>query len=269
MQYIKHLIFFICYCFLLNFSLSGQDYEVAPVKLNYSVEPGEASSKVITIKNHANKNQTFIISLGDFMPDSKGKINYYPANSTKFSCAQFLSVSPSFFEINPNEEKEIMVTLQAAVGDYTSRWAMLYIRTAQEQTSFSVDKGLSAGLMVSSQIAVMISQSPKSNVNFFATINRLNEITNESDSVRTFTANIENLGDKITKCKVYLIAANLITAEETFYDPIEVLTYPKSSLTVVLTLPYGLPKGKYSLSAVLDYGSTKTLEGTQTIIDVH
>ena len=114
----------------------------------------------------------------------------------------------------------------------------------------------------------MLTQSPASNTNYFAVINKLAELPNQKDSVRRFSANIENQGDKIIRCKVYLIAADLTTAEETIFDPLDVLTYPKSNQIVVLTLPSVLSKGKYSLSAILDYGSANALEGTQTIIEV-
>lgn len=246
----------------------AQDFEVSPVKINYQVEPGESRSRIITIKNHANKNQTFLFNIQDFMLNKDGKMEYFPANSTKFSCAEWLSISPAFFELKPNEEIEVTLTMQVPVGDYTSRWCIVNVRTAQEQTNYSADKTLSAGVAISAQIAILISQSPSSNTNYYATINRLTELTNQKDSIRRFTANVENLGDKIIRCKVYLVAADLTTAEETIFNTVDVLTYPKSNQNVLLELPPILPKGKYSLSAILDYGSDKALEGTQTIIEV-
>lgn len=245
----------------------AQDFEVSPVKVNYQVEPGEARSRIITIKNHANKKQTFLFNIQDFMLDRNGKMEFFPANSTKFSCAEWLSISPAFFELNPNEEIEVTLTMQVPVGDYTSRWCIVYVRTAKEQTSFTADKTLSAGVAISAQIAIIVTQSPSSNTNYYATINRLTEVTSK-DSLRRFTANIENLGDKIIRCKVYLVAADLNTTEETVFKSVEVLTYPKSNQNVLLEMPPVLPKGKYSLSAILDYGSDKALEGTQTIIEV-
>jgi hypothetical protein len=44
--------------------------------------------------------------------------------------------------------------------------------------------------------------------------------------------------------------------------------YPKSSRKVELELPNTLPKGTYSLAAILDYGSKTNLEGTQIMINV-
>lgn len=258
------IIFFV----FLSCILNGQDFEVSPVKLDYQVEPGESRSRIISIKNHSNKNETFLFNIQDYMLNKDGEREFLPANSTKFSCAEWISISPAFFELKPNEEIEVTVTMQVPVGDFSARWGVIYVRTAKEQTSFSADKSLSAGVAVSAQIAILVSQSPSSNTNYYATINRLTELTSESDSIRKFAANVENLGDKIIQCKVYMIAADLSTAEETVFDAIDVLTYPKSNQNVVLELPPILPKGKYSLSAILDYGSDKALEGTQTVIEV-
>ncbi|MCK5823352.1 MAG: hypothetical protein KAG95_05070 [Bacteroidales bacterium] len=251
------------------FSLNAQDFEVAPVKLNFSAEPGETQSKTITIRNHANRKTAFVVTLGDFQPDSKGNKKKMKANTTKHSCANWISISPAFFELNPNDEKTITVNMQVPVDDYSTRWAMIYIKTTQEQTAFTADKELRAGVTVSGRIAVLVFQSPKSNTNYSATINNLIEVTEAKDTIRKFTANIDNVGDKIMQCKVYLIASDLLTAEETNFDPITIESYPKSSQTVELKMPKNLlPSGKYALAAVLDFGSKTNLEGTQLLITV-
>ena len=76
------------------------------------------------------------------------------------------------------------------------------------------------------------------------------------------------LSDIITHCKVHLIATNIETAEETSFNVYEFPMYPKSTRKVELYLKEKLPKGTYSLAAILDYGSKTNLEGTQMIIKV-
>ncbi|MBE9467577.1 MAG: hypothetical protein IMY72_04545 [Bacteroidetes bacterium] len=251
------------------FCVNAQDFEVAPVKLDFSAEPGETQSKTITIRNHANRKTAFVVTLGDFQPDSKGNKQKMKANTTKHSCANWISISPAFFELNPNDEKTITINMQVPVDDYSTRWAMIYVKTTQEQTAFSADKELRAGVTVSGRIGVLVFQSPKSNTNYSATINNLIETTEAKDTVRRFTANIDNIGDKIMQCKVYLIASNIETAEEVNFDPVTIESYPKSSQTVDLKIPKNiLPTGKYALAAVLDFGSRTNLEGTQLLITV-
>lgn len=253
---------------ILGGSLFAQDFEVAPVELNFSCNPGDMQTKQLTVKNHGNTKTSFILSLNDFLIDSKGDRTFHPPSTTKNSIANYLNISPSFFELNPNEEKLISVSLQSPIESYGSLWGIMYVQTVEEQTSFQVDKTLSAGVMLSARIIVELFQSPKANTNVSAKINKLEEITEISDDFRKFRASVDNLGDKITKCKVYLIASNLESAEETYFDPIEITIYPKSSRQIQLVLNKTLTKGRYSLAAILDYGSDSNLEGTQVIIDV-
>lgn len=251
------------------FNVFAQDFEVAPVKLNYTAEPGETQSKTITIRNHANRKSAFVVTLGDFQPDSKGNKKQMKANTTKHSCANWISISPAFFELNPNDEKTITVNMQVPVDDYSTRWAMIYVKPTKEQTAFTADKSLRAGVTVSGRIGVQVFQSPKSNTNFSAKINNLIEVTEAKDTVRKFTANIDNVGDKIMQCKVYLIASNIKTTEEKTFKPVSIESFPKTSQTVELKIPKNLlPAGKYALAAVLDFGSKTNLEGTQMLIIV-
>ncbi len=255
-------------CIFIFYNLLSQDFEVSPITLNFSAEPGDLQTKEITVKNHGNKKVSIVLSVEDFLVNKTGNTNFLDPNSTKNSIANWISISPSFFEINPNKEQTVQVSLQAPIDDYSAKWGIISVSPATEQMAFSVEDKLSAGVGVSGRIVVKLYQSPTSNQNYKAKINNLSEVTESSDTIRKFTANIDNIGDKITDCRVYLIAANLTTAEEKQFDPIIVTTYPKTSRLIELILPAVLPKGKYSLSAILDYGSQTTLEGTQMIITV-
>lgn len=254
------------FCLIAN-NANGQDFEIAPVMLSFNADPGENQAKVITVKNHSNNKASFIVALADFLPSIDGEKKTLPPNSTKRSCANWMNINPSFFELNPSEEIQVQVNMLVPNDEYGTKWCILYIQPTTEQTSWTADKTLGAGVNVSSRIAVRIYQSPKSNTNHSLKIGNLTENTPVGSKKRTFTATIENLGDNITKCKVYLVASNMKTAEEKQFDPIEVETFPKMSRTVDLIIPEELPVGTYSLAAIVDYGSKNALEGTQILIE--
>ena len=261
-----YLVIIVIQFFTVN--VFSQDFEVSPLKLFYTADPGESQTKFIKVKNHQSTVETFIISISDYNVDSKGKGSYVDAGSLKNSIADWLSIAPSFFELNPNEEKEIAITLQQPADNISSKWGVIFIRTAQEQTSYSADQGMAAGMTVSGRIAIHVYQTPSINKSYKATINNLNEITVKGDTARTFNVLVNNLEDRITPCKVYLIATDINTAEETMFEAQEFVLFPKSSRKLELYMTNILPKGTYSLAAVLDYGSSSNLEGTQTIIKV-
>ena len=250
------------------FYAKGQDFEVSPASLFYNTEPGESQTKYVLVKNHSNKAETYILSISDYSINSKGENQYLEAGSIKQSIANWLSIAPIFFELQPNAEKEVAVTLQMPADENGSKWGVLFVKTAQEQTTFGADKSIQTGIKLSPRMAINIYQTPANNKAFKATISNLNEISSYTDSVRVFTVLVNNLSEVITPCKVYLIATNIKTAEETMFDETEFTMYPKSSRKVEIEMHEKLPKGTYSLAAVLDYGSSSNLEGTQTILTI-
>jgi hypothetical protein len=253
---------------LIHKNLVAQDFEVAPVILEFNAEPGDNQSKVVTVRNHNNKKTSYLISLADFLPSITGENKTLPPNSTKRSCANWLNINPSFFELNPGDEIQIQVSMMVPNDQYSATWCLLFIQPTLEQSSWSADKNLRTGITVSGRIGIIITQSPKSNTNHSLKISSLVEITGLGQKDRLFSATIENLGDKITKSKVYLIASNIKTAEEKQFPSMEFVVFPKMSRTIELRLPNELVPGSYSLAAILDYGTKYSLEGTQILIDV-
>jgi hypothetical protein len=263
------LKFFIVITLLFKFTLFySQDFEVAPVLLYFNADPGESQDKVVTIRNHSNEKNSFILSISDFEISTEGVKEYKPANSTKKSIANWISISPSFFELEPNAERQVVISIQPPTDDDGSRWGAIFVRTAKEKTSFQAGENLSAGVTVSSQIAIQVYQTAKSNKNLKAKIDQLREIKSEDSTERWFSAIVTNLSDIIVHCKVFLIASNIQTAKEKQYEPVQFDAYPKNTQKIILKIPKDLEKGTYALAAVLDYGSSVNLEGTQMIIEV-
>jgi hypothetical protein len=254
--------------FFVSTTLLGQDFEVSPVKLDFSAEPGQSQAIPINIFNHSSQKLTFTIQLSDFAINKEGaKINM-PIASTEHSLANWMSVNPPLVEVNPNEIKQVIISIQAPAGDFSTRWANIFITNTQEQTASLADKILKTGIQVQGQILVRARQSPKSNINYKMKISSLQAQQNQTDSL-VYTANVENLGDKITSCKVYLMASNLSDAKETKLSEVILESYPDTQVKISLPMKKNvLPKGKYALAAILDYGNKANLEGTQIIIDV-
>ncbi|MFP4019165.1 MAG: hypothetical protein ACLFUH_07940 [Bacteroidales bacterium] len=249
----------------------AQDFEVAPISLHFTANPGESQTKTLTVKNHSNKETSIVLTLRDYLVDKEGNKKLMPAESAKNSLAKWVTANPAYINMNPNESQTVQLTLQAPNDEYSSKWGVLSVATAKEQTSFSADKELTAGIGIYGRIDVDLAYTPESEMdgNQRVKISNLKEVTNQEDSVRKFSAHIDNLGDILANCEVYLIASNMETLDETKFSKEKFVAYPQNSRTIELTLPEDkLPKGKYSLSAILDYGSNESLEGTQTTIEV-
>lgn len=264
----NRLILVTIFSFLL-LSCFSQSFEITPASLDFNAEPGESQTKFVLVKNHSSKAETFILKISDYSVNSKGKGEYLEPGSIKQSIADWLSITPIFFELQPNEEKEISINLQMPVDEYGSKWGIIFVLTAKEQTAYNSDKSLRTGMTVSARVGIEVSQTPSSNKQYTASISNLREVnTSIDDSTVLFNALINNLSEIITPCKVYMIATNIETAEETMFDELEFTMYPKSSRKIELEMPNKLPSGTYSVAAILDYGSRTNLEGTQMILKI-
>jgi len=259
--------FFFIFLFGITF-MNAQDFEVAPVVLNYSTNPGEIQQSTVTIRNHANIKQAFTFNLGDFEMDVDGRKKRMPAGSSNRSCANWITVNPSFIELNPNEERQITVIMTVPKGENASKWGMIYVQAASEQNENPIDKELATGIKITPRIVILVNQSPKTNDKFKATIGNLVEKTEESDSIRSFAITVENIGDKIIEARVQLALANLETAKEQKFPSKMERVYPGEKRTFTLELPSVIGTGKHALAAILDYGHGTNLEGTQILIDL-
>mgnify|MGYP006282811165 FL=1 len=251
-------------------NICAQDIEVAPIRINFSANPQETESKTITVKNHGNSKESVVLTLRDYITYKDGSKKVLPAESSKNSIAKWITMNPSYMEINPNASQTVQLNFQAPTDDYTSKWGILSVSTAKEQTSFSADKETTAGISLYGRIDVYLSYTPQSELgsNKRVKISNLKETTTEEDSVRTFSVHVDNLGNIIVPCKIYLLASNMNTLEEKRLETKKIKAYPQTSRTLELKLPDVLSPGKYSLSAILDYGSSDALEGTQITIEV-
>ncbi len=267
-KFLKKIVFILIVLKIPVFAFS-QDFEVAPGIMNFTAEPGESKTMALTIINHANVDQEFNIMVKDFMFNKEGELIQMPEGSTEHSLAKWISINPPHLNLKPNESQQVLVSIQAPVDDYTTRWANLIIRSVEEQTAAFADKKVKTGLLVAGQIVVQIYQSPKSNINYKMKITGLTEITTGQDTIRRFKALVDNIGDKITNCKVTLLANNLSTAEETILQTINFKMLPDGQREIILKMSKdALPPGKYAIAAILDYGKQSNLEGTQMVIAV-
>lgn len=246
----------------LSFIAVAQDFEVAPVVINFDANPGEIQQAKLNVRNHANVKQSFTFNLGDFEVTEDGKKKRMPASTSGRSLSDWLTVTPSFIELNPNESKEISVIITVPKNGGGSKWGMIYVQATTEQKENPVDKNLGAGIIITPRIAVLVNQSPKNNSNYAAQIAGLKETSLPEDSVRTFTATVENSGDKIIEANVHLEMGNYETASITKFKGKMERVYPEERRLFTLTLPRNAIKAKGQLAILLDYGHGTSIEGT-------
>jgi len=247
---------------------NAQELEVAPVKLSFATTPGSSQTRQLSLRNRAKTEQNFIFNIGDWLTDEDGQVKYFDAGTTGRSCADWVTVSPSLVTLQPNESVRINVTMLVPENEYSTKWAVVFVQTAKEQTGAgAIEKDVGMGIRISARIAVTVFQSPESNTLYKGTLEGLTQELNE-DNEHVFKTQVINIGDKILNCKIYFTISNLETAEEFTSEPIELSLLPESSRNIKHTHKMELPKGQYSVAAILDYGFNDELEGIQMDLEV-
>jgi len=264
-----HLLLLVSVIFFLSYlDLNAQELEVSPGTLSFATNPGSSQTQQISLRNKGNTEQSFIFNLNDWLTDEAGEVKYFSPGTTSRSCADWITVSPALVTLQPNESATINVTMLVPNDNPSTKWAVLFIQSAVEQTGpKAVDKEMALGVQLALRIAVTIYQSPTSNTLYKGTIEGLVEKIGD-DNVRKYSSQVLNLGDKVLNCKVYFTVSNLETAEEFTSTATEFSLLPETNKKVEYTLDKPLAAGRYSVAAILDYGYNTELDGVQLDIQV-
>jgi len=246
----------------------SQDFEVSPVLMSFNANPGEIQVKQINLINHSSTPQKYILKLQDYDLDINGQKKPLPAGKSKRTLMDWMTINPTFLELNPNQATTIDVMVTVPKDGFSTKWGMIIVELGKEQSISQVDKNVAAGVLISPRIVVLVKQSPKSNNNYKANISELKDVSMPTDSTKTFQALVSNTGDNIIDAKVYLTLSNLQTAEEQKFSPVKLTVYPDAGRNVTLPLPGNIAPGQYVLAAILDYGHRQPLAGTQLMLEI-
>ncbi|MCB9361474.1 MAG: DUF916 domain-containing protein [Flavobacteriales bacterium] len=106
---------------------------VSPAHFHLNMKPGEVKTYKITIKNDTEKAEKFKVNTFDFNMNGKGKSNFIPPGTGKYSLSKWLNVSPTFIEIAPGEKKEVKFTVNIPTDSTGNKAAWNIIMIEQEE----------------------------------------------------------------------------------------------------------------------------------------
>lgn len=247
---------------------------VAPSSLRFRVKPGKAETKYVTITNDTYFPQKFKMTFSDFSMNNSGSIKQTPIGKidNDYGLTKWITASPNYIEIQPGEKKKIAIEVKLPDEDeaYKAAWCLLMIDQAKEKDYIvppSAKEGnISMGVIPVFGFGVYIYQNPPN-----VKINKVEIISftfNYDKNNRYIHLRAKNVGDGIGFCKSYIEINNLNTgyAERLALKQFNVL--PGQEREFEFMLPGNIPKGKYSIMGVLDFGSEEELEAAEMEIIV-
>lgn len=253
--------------------MNAQNVSISPSRLYYKTAIGEYKTQEINITNSSTGKQAFVVSFGDFEPAGiEGKSKFMKAGESENSCSQWLSATPSFFELEPGQTQkvQVLITVPATPEANKVKWAAMQIKLAKEKKGADSGDKNSIGLGVTEtfQFVVHIFQSPPTLVNKSAELVSFRELPSTSDSTRVLAIRVKNNGETILDCASYLEFTHLQSGQEQRQKPFAFTLLPGASREVKFNVDKTLTKGKYSILGVVDFGSRENVLAAEMEMDM-
>lgn len=250
---------------LFVFEGYGQKISTSPTRLNFKVPPGGSQRGKITVANNSEERQIFQVDFGDFDASREGKSQFLEKGQLPRSCAEWVSADPSYFELQPGEQQEIMLVMDVPQDSTAlmARWAVAYIRLAQERKAKQEGgDGLIVNLNQSYRFGVYIFQTPPS-----VTYSK-GEVIDFTYKENSLVLRLRNIGETFLKCNSYAEVTNLANGETRRLEAKNFTVLPASNRDVVFQLPSDYPPGNYSVLGVLDYGNRDEVAAAEIEITI-
>lgn len=254
---------------LIATSTYAQRVSINPTILSFNVNTGETSTQTITIINLSEQKQAFELTLGDWLRDSVGSHKYLPVGTLKNSCANWVKLDNNIVEVEARQTKEVRVTLNTPSDPEQfkeMKWAMLFVQNVTEQAgSKNADGKVTAKLTEVFRFGIHIYQTPPGVTRREAKALSLKQDTVEKN---VYDFEIANIGSTQLTCKARLELTNIENGKEIKLEEVEFPVFPGAKRIVKLPLPADIPKGKYSMLALLDYDTSMPLEAVEMGIEI-
>ncbi|WP_276349242.1 hypothetical protein [Daejeonella sp. JGW-45] len=237
---------------------------VSPGKLYYKLAPGASATQKIVISNPNNKELEIGVSMNDWDYDTLGNNQTHDAGTLKNSAAAWVQVMPgSYFTLQPNEKRELDIIFTVPAGANTSipvNTAMLFLTQLNPGDAKAQD---GTSIKVSVRMGVKIYHS------FTQAEERDIEVTNFTDILPAkddkttggfLELSLHNTGKTWMEGKVKWELLNTQTGAKTKLDDQDIFSLPGDKRIVRQSLPANLAKGKYTATAVINYGNKDELK---------
>lgn len=237
---------------------------VSPGKLYYKLGPGASATQKIVVSNPNNKELEIGVSMNDWAYDSLGNNQTYDAGTLKSSGSAWVQVMPgSYFTLQPNEKRELHIIFTVPGDANTSipvHTAMLFLTQlnpgdakAQDGTSIKVSVRMGVKIYHS------FSQAEERDIEVVNFTDVLPP--NEDKSTGGFLElNLENTGKTWLEGKVKWEILNTQTGAKTKLEDQDIFSLPGDKRIVRQSLPANISKGKYTATAIINYGNKDELK---------
>lgn len=244
---------------------------VSPSKVIYNAKYGTSQTRDVRVSNDSKKTVKFQISFNDFMLSRTGKPLSVKQGESKYGLSSHISAIPSYFELKPGATQVIKVTLNIPNNEEAniSGWTLMAIDEITERAPLSAKKGdktIALGIVPSFGFGIYIYNNPPGVKNTNVEIEQF--AVKDTLGKKRLEMTVHNVGDGIGFCAGYAELTYLATGKIHKIKGKTFTILPGFYRDFVYEIPAELPKGKYSVVGVVDFGNDAEIKAAELDLEL-
>jgi len=252
---------FIFFTVLFTVALQAQaGISISPARLYYKLATGASGKQTVNVTNPTEKELEVGVSFSDWEYEPSGNNRIVDAKTLATSCSDWIQILPSsYFVVQPGETKQVEVAFKVpATADSKVPVHTGMIFFTQLNPGKSTDQN-GAAIQVTVRMGVKVYHSFVQQSTPLLEINDLTSYSDETNN-KIIELKIENQSSIWADGKVKWELFNNGNGKKTTLKDIEFYTLPKDIRIIKQILPNDLPKGEYTLSAIMTYGENDVIK---------
>ncbi len=214
---------------------------------------GASDVRMVNVRNDAAKRVQAVVTIEDWERDEQGVNRFMPAGTHSRSCAGALEVFPKSIVLEPGESANVRLSLTPVAGTTANAancWSIVFIenRASQESGGRQLSYNVRTGIKV-------YGESPAARRDGF--IEAMQIAPNAKDSLGVTFRNAGEVQLQV-RASVEVRRVDNSVAHRAELESFPVLP---SQRRVIRSAVPTLPKGRYVLLALLDYGGSEIVAG--------
>lgn len=245
---------------------------VSPSSMHINIKPGTSIVKEIKVANNTKQNYKFKVGFNDFEMGTNGKPSSLKPNEGKYGLSKWINVSPSYFEMKPGEKinLKVIIDIPNVPEAQKSSWTIITVEQVIDRQPLDggdKPKRVAFGINPSFGFGIYVYQTPPNVKNDSLTIEKF--VFHNQDGERKIEMVVKNLGDGIGYCYSYIELTNLSTGDQKKMQVKHFTILPQFNRDFFYDLPANLPKGKYNVVGVVDFGSSKKIIAAESEFELN
>ncbi|MDG1803751.1 DUF916 domain-containing protein [Flavicella sp.] len=238
---------------------------VSPAHFHLNLKQGQSKVYSININNDTSSPKSFQVKMMDFNMNGKGKSSFLPAGNGKYSLSKWVSISPTFVELKPNEKRKVDFTVSVPNDSDGAKaaWSIIMIEQQQARQSLSPDNKsdntVALGVVPTFAFGVFVYQNPPGVA--LNEVEFVDFVFDENNKQISIVA--ENKGDGISYCTSYIDLTNLKTGDQQRLKVKKFTILPDLIRDFIFKIPDNHEPGDYIAVGVLDFENSDEIQAAK------